>query len=63
MVISQQVSGVEFIELLNQYVDGDPVIFESVMDIVKQGAFSEAEQATLLSVVTAVRMEWSVLQR
>ena len=36
-VISQEVSGVEFyIDLLNQYSDGDPMIFESIMDIVKQ---------------------------
>ena len=64
VVISQEVSGVEFyIDLLNQYIDSDSMIFESVMDIVKKREFSEAEEGILLGVVTAVRMEWSVLQR
>ena len=63
VVISQEVSGVEFyIDLLNTYIDSEPMIFESVMDIVKHREFSAEEEATLRGVVTAVRMEWTVLQ-
>ena len=64
VVIGKQVSGMGFyVDLLNQYLDGDAMILESVMDIVRQRAFSTEEQATLLGVVTTIRLEWSVLQR